>query len=99
MSKIGVGGVKLAMTEKGAGVAGCAMRRGVKWRDGLWTGWGRNGGRIPVAMSPTGAMVCPTPNGVNTILCPREREHRKSNRDVEANHSAMVSNKMSLTLK
>ena len=60
---------------------------------------GRNGGRIPVAMSPTGAMVCPTPNGVNTILCPREREHRKSNRDVEANHSAMVSNKMSLTLK
>ena len=50
MSKIGVGGVKLAMTEKGAGVAGCAMRRGVKWRDGLWTG---ERGRIPVAVSPT----------------------------------------------
>ena len=44
MSKIGVGGVKLAMTEKGAGVAGCAMRRGVKWRDGLWTGWGEKRG-------------------------------------------------------
>ena len=41
MSKIGVGGVKLAMTEKGA--AGCAMRREVKWRDGLWTGVGRTG--------------------------------------------------------
>ena len=40
MSKIGVGGVKLAMTEKGAvrGVPSCAMRREVKWRDGLWTG-------------------------------------------------------------
>ena len=35
------GGVKLAMTEKGA--AGCAMRREVKWRDGLWTGVGRTG--------------------------------------------------------
>ena len=56
VSKIGVGGVKLAMTEKGAGcvpVPGCAMRREVKWRDGLWIGERGNRGRIPVAVSPT----------------------------------------------
>ena len=54
-SKIGVGGVKLAMTEKGApgGEPGCAMRREVKWRDGLWIGERGNRGRIPVAVSPT----------------------------------------------
>ena len=74
MSKIGVGGVKLAMTEKGA-AGGCqAVLCGERLSGSMACGRERRTGDEFLS-------VCHQPNGGNMILCHGETEQLKGEED------------------